>query len=67
VLAGLSTPTIFTLASLASNPRTLPMVLLRLMLAVGYRRDLQESTEAVVAAEWRSGQPRIHRVPAGPA
>ncbi len=67
LLAGLATPTIFTLASLASNPRTLAMVVLRAMLAAGYRRELGEATRAVVAAEWRSGQPRIHRVPPHPA
>jgi hypothetical protein len=67
VLAGLATPTIFTLASLLSNPRTVPMVLMQLMNLFGYRRDLKTKTDRWVEAEWRTGQPRMHEVPSASA
>jgi hypothetical protein len=67
LLAALATPTIFTLASLLSNPRTFPMVLLQLMNLLDYRRDLKTRTDRWVEAEWRTGRPRMHEVPSAPA
>jgi hypothetical protein len=64
VFAGIATPTIFTLASVLSNPRTFPMVLLHLANLLGYRRDLKAKADRWVEAEWSTGQPRSTRCPA---
>jgi hypothetical protein len=63
VIATVSTPTIFTFASLFSNPRTFPMVLLGIMNRFGYRRDLRTKADRWVDAEWSTGRPRMHEVP----
>lgn len=65
VLGAVAMPTLFTFTSFASNPRSLLAVVLRVMMAAGYRRDLRDSIDAAVAAEWRSGQPWMHSVPRG--
>lgn len=62
-LGALAMPTLFTFTSFFSNPRSLSTVVLRVMMAAGYRRELRDSIDAAVAAEWRSGQPWMHSVP----
>lgn len=63
VLAGFATPTIFTVVSFLSNPRSIAQVVLEAMFTLGYRRELQQKVAAAVASEWRLGQPRMHWVP----
>jgi hypothetical protein len=64
ILAGLATPTVFTLVSFLSNPRSIPMPILRISSRLfGYQRQLVGRIDEVAAREWRSGQPHMHSVP----
>jgi hypothetical protein len=64
VVAGLCTPTLFTLTSLLSNPRSLPTALVwRILALFGYRGAQRRAIAEMVAAEWRAGQPRLHSAP----
>jgi hypothetical protein len=63
LFAAIATPTIFTLVSFLSNPRSIPMVVLRLSARAGYQRALVDEMDAVARDEWRSGQPHMHSVP----
>lgn len=62
-LNAVAMPTLFTFTSFFSNPRSLSTVVLRAMMTAGYRTDLRDSIDAIVAAEWSSGQPWMHSVP----